>query len=320
MFLSLYYLMTSANISCGWKKIKVLIKSWKIKYDSGFLTIITDSERAKIEKYFQATAVRVIPSLPLKISKHVEAVLLSLPFCNWNFVKLLNKSHHIFPMSLLDPCLSQMRTWRSLSAAVIWFFMQFFCLSKVPLFWISRNESHSNVPCDGGETQMALGPHGACLRHEEHRLPCTVPHWPKSQKAAPEVLSLLYFLCWYMLGATNFHFKLVSFLILGLTLSSEENRRICCSLGKSNHQDLWIHAWDCSHGPESVPTPSRKLSTIWCSIPGVSTPSLRLQMTCLPRQQQGLAVFRSWLKSNLRAPRLPTGRCLRELWAKFDIA
>lgn len=114
-----------------------------------------------------------------------------------NFVKLLNKSHHVCPMSLLVPCLSQMRTWHSPSAAVIWFFIQLFCLSKVLLFWISRGESCSDAPCDGGETQMALAPHGACLRREEHRLPCTVPHWQKPQKAAPRVLSLLYFPSWY---------------------------------------------------------------------------------------------------------------------------
>lgn len=236
-----------------------------------------------------------------------------------NLVKLLSKSHHMFPTSLLDPCLSQVRTWHSPSAAVIWFFMQFFCLSKVLLFWISRGESCSSAPYDGGETQMVLAPSGVCLRHEEHRLPCTVPHWPKSQKAAPKVLSLLYFLSWYMLGETSSHLKLLSSIVLGLTLSSEENRRSCCSVGKSSHQDLWIHAWDCSPGPESVPTPSKKLSTDWCSIPGASTPSLRLQRTWLPRQQQGLAVLRSWLKSSLRTPRLPIGRWLRELWAKFDI-
>lgn len=79
---------------------------------------------------------------------------------------------------------------------------------------------------------MTLAPHGACLRHEEHRLPCTVPHWQKSQKAAPKVLSLLYFPSWYMLGAMNSHFKVgamnshfkvLSSITLGLTLSSEEN-------------------------------------------------------------------------------------------------
>lgn len=141
----------------------------------------------------------------------------------------------------------------------------------------------------------------------------------KSQKAAPRVLSLLYFPSWYIPDATNSHFKVLSSIILGLTLSTEENRRSCCSLGKSSHQDLWIYAWDYSHGPESVPTPSRKHSRVWCSIPGASTPSPRLQRTWLPRQQQGLAVLRSWLKSSLRTPRLPTGRWLRELWAKFDI-
>lgn len=70
---------------------------------------------------------------------------------------------------------------------------------------------------------MTLAPHGACLRHEEHRLPCTVPHWQKSQEAAPKVLSLLYFPSWYMLGAMNSHFKVLSSITLGLTLSSEEN-------------------------------------------------------------------------------------------------
>ena len=53
------------------------------------------------------------------------------------------------------------------------------------LLWIRWGESHSNAPCDGGEAQRALAPQGACLRFEEHSLPCTVPHWrltsPQSQ-------------------------------------------------------------------------------------------------------------------------------------------
>lgn len=174
--------MRSASIWLGWQKIKVLIKSWKIKYDSGLLSIITDSERAKTEKYFKALQWESF--LPYLWRSPNMWKLCCSPFfsATENFVKLLNKSHHMFPVSLLDPCLSQMRTWHSPSAAVIWFFMQFFFLSKVFLFWISRGESRSNAPCDGGETQMALAPHGACLRHEEHRLPCTVPHWRQNHR------------------------------------------------------------------------------------------------------------------------------------------
>ena len=66
----------------------MLMKSWKNWYASGLLTFITEPERAKIEKYFQATAVRAIASLPLKISKHVKAVLLPLPFWNWELCEI----------------------------------------------------------------------------------------------------------------------------------------------------------------------------------------------------------------------------------------
>lgn len=256
--------MRSANIWHGWQKIKLLIKSWKIKYDSGLLTIVTDSERAKIGKYFQEYFSLQWDSFLSYLWRSPNMwKLCCSPFLSAteNFVKLLNKSHRMFPMSLLDPCLSQMRTWHSPWAAVIWFFMQFFCLSKVLQFWISRGESHSNSPCEEGETQMTLAPHGACLRHE-HRLPCIVPHWQKSQKAAPKVLSLLYFPSWYMHGATSSHFKVLSSITLGLTLCSEENWRSCCSVGKSSHQGSWIHAWDYSHGPESASTSSRNLSSL----------------------------------------------------------
>lgn len=51
------------------------------------LDILTQTERAINVKYFQTTVLRAIASSPLKISKHMKAVLL-LPLYE-NFVKLL---------------------------------------------------------------------------------------------------------------------------------------------------------------------------------------------------------------------------------------